>query len=196
MSYEFWFDYHSPWSYLAATKIEEIATRHNIAIQWRPLHLANLIDAIDGRRPLEESPAFVRWYQQDLQDWAGLYGLSIRYHPDFPLRPARALRATLFAVTQEKEKTLALAVFHAYWTESRDISDLNVLGDLGAKCGLERDAVIAAATASEWKNLLDENTKEAIEGGIFGVPTINAGGRLFFGNDRLEFFERYLDKLF
>ena len=94
---EFWYDFHSPWAYLAATQIEALAARHGLAVAWRPLHLPRLIEAIDGRRPMEENGAFLAWYKQDLQDWAELYGLSLRYHPDYPLRPARALRASLRA---------------------------------------------------------------------------------------------------
>ena len=85
---EFWYDFHSPWAYLASTQIEALAQGHAAQVVWRPLHLAKLIATIDGRRPLEENPAFVAWYKQDLQDWAALYGVSLRYHPAFPLRPA------------------------------------------------------------------------------------------------------------
>jgi len=189
---EFWFDYHSPWSYLAATRIETIAAHHNTRFRWRPLHLPRLIEMIDGRRPLEGPPAFVRWYQQDLQDWAALYGIEIRYHPKFPLRPARALRATLFAETQNLEAPFALAVFRAYWTDSLDISDLAVLGSLGAAVGLDAGEISAAAEDPIWKQRLAANTEEAAGKGIFGVPTVDAGGKLFFGNDRLEMLERYL----
>jgi 2-hydroxychromene-2-carboxylate isomerase len=134
----------------------------------------------------------VRWYQQDLQDWATLYGIQIRYHPAFPLRPARALRATLFAETQNLETPFALAVFRAYWTDSLDISDLAVLGSLGATVGLEAGEIAAAAEDPIWKQRLAANTDEAANKGIFGVPTVDAGGKLFFGNDRLEMLERYL----
>ena len=94
---DFWFDFHSPWSYLAAEAIEALAARRGRGVRWRPLHLPRLIEAIGGRRSLEESAAFVAWYKQDLEDWAALRGVTIRYHPHYPLRPARALRATLYA---------------------------------------------------------------------------------------------------
>jgi 2-hydroxychromene-2-carboxylate isomerase len=189
---EFWFDYHSPWSYLAATKIEAIAAYHDVRFRWRPLHLPRLIEMINGRRPLEGPAAFVRWYQQDLQDWAALYGIQIWYHPAFPLRPARALRATLFAETQNLVAPFALAVFRAYWTDSQDISDLGVLGSLGAAVGLDAGEITAAAEDPTWKQMLAANTDEAANKGIFGVPTVDACGKLFFGNDRLKMLERYL----
>jgi 2-hydroxychromene-2-carboxylate isomerase len=194
MNLDFWFDYHSPWSYLAATKLPEIALRHGVSCRWRPLHLPRLIEAIGGRRPLEESRAFVSWYQQDLQDWANLYGMKISYHPDFPLRPARALRATLFAETAGLTEAFALGVFKAYWSDHQDISDLAVLRALGESVGMKGEAIAAAAGAEAWKDQLARNTDEAAASGVFGVPTVNAAGRLFFGNDRLGMLDAYLER--
>ena len=191
---EFWYDFHSPWAYLAATRIEALAARHKVTARWRPLHLPRLIEAIGGRRPLEENAAFVAWYKQDLQDWAELYGITIRYHPDYPLRPARALRAALRAEELGAQPAFALAVFRAYWSESRDISDIGVLAKIGAACGLDGALIGAAATDDGYGRRLEANTREAIGRGIFGVPSIVCRGKLFFGNDRLDLLERWLER--
>ena len=189
---DFWFDYHSPWSYLAAEAIEALAARRGRTVRWRPLHLPRLIEAIGGRRSLEESAAFVAWYKQDLEDWAALRGVTIRYHPDYPLRPARALRATLYAEAQGLAAPFARAVFRAYWTDSRDISELAVLASLGWQVGLDGEAVAAAAEQDGWKAALEANNAVAQARGIFGVPTVDADGTLYFGNDRLALLEHRL----
>lgn len=191
---EFWYDFHSPWAYLAATRIEALAARHRLIARWRPLHLPRLIEAIGGRRPLEENAAFVAWYKQDLQDWAELCGVTIRYHPDYPLRPARALRAALRAEELGAASGFALAVFRAYWSESRDISDIGVLSEIGAACGLDGARISAAATDDGYGRRLEANTREAIGRGIFGVPSMICRGKLFFGNDRLDLLARWLDR--
>ena len=191
---EFWYDFHSPWAYLAATRIEALAARHEVAARWRPLHLPRLIEAIGGRRPLEENAAFVAWYKQDLQDWAELYGITIRYHPDYPLRPARALRAALRAEEMGAQPAFALAVFRAYWSENRDISDIGVLTGIGTACGLDGALIGAAAADAGYGRRLEANTREAIGRGIFGVPSMIIRGKLFFGNDRLDLLERWLDR--
>jgi 2-hydroxychromene-2-carboxylate isomerase len=191
---EFWYDFHSPWAYLAATRIEALAGRHEVAARWRPLHLPRLIEAIGGRRPLAENAAFVSWYKQDLLDWAELYGITIRYHPDYPLRPARALRAALCAEELGAAPAFASAVFRAYWSESRDISDIGVLSEIGASCGLGGASIRAAATDAGYGRRLEANTREAIGRGIFGVPSIICRGKLFFGNDRLDLLERWLER--
>ena len=189
---EFWYDFHSPWAYLAATQIEALAARHALAVAWRPLHLPRLIEEIDGRRPMEENDAFLAWYKQDLQDWAELYGVSLRYHPDYPLRPARALRASLRAAELGQAPAFALAVFRAYWSESRDISDLETLGEIATASGLDAAAIRAAATDKAYAVKLEANTRAAIDREIFGVPSIICRGKLFFGNDHLALLDRWL----
>ena len=188
----FWFDFHSPWCYLASTRVGAIAARHGAAVRWRPLQLARLIDAIDGRRVLDENPAFVRWYKQDLQDWAALYGLTIEYHPRFPLRPSRALRAALHASGEGLAEAWVLRVMRAYWSEAADISDLDVLGRLAGEVGLDPAKTVEAAVSDARKATLEANTREAIEAGVFGVPSFVVDGKLFFGNDRLIVLDRHL----
>ncbi len=189
---EFWYDFHSPWGYLAATQIEALAARHRAQVHWRPLHLPKLIAAIDGRQPLRENAAFVAWYKQDLQDWAALYGVTLRYHPAYPLKPARALRAAIRAGELGGGARFALAVYSAYWTENLDISELRVLSDLAARAGLVGSEIADAAVDDRYRGLLEANTREAIEKSVFGVPSVFCRGKLFFGNDRLSLLDRWL----
>lgn len=188
----FWFDFHSPWCYLASTRIGAIAARHGAVVRWRPLQLARLIDAIDGRRVLDENPAFVRWYKQDLQDWAALYGLTAAYHPQFPLRPSRALRASLHAADEGVAEAWVVRVMRAYWSEAADISDPDVLGRLAAEVGLDPAGMVEATVSEARKAMLEANTCEAIEGGVFGVPSFVVDGKIYFGNDRLMMLDRHL----
>lgn len=191
-SITFWFDVHSPWVYLAAHRIGDIARRRAITVRWRPLQLPKLVEAIGGRRPLEENAAFVRWYRQDLADWAALQGLPLRYHPDYPLRNARALRVCLYADQQGKAESFTKRLLSAYWSEAQDITDPAILGELAADVGLDNQAAQDATSDAGLKSQLETNTREAIERGVFGVPTVDVGDKLFFGNDRLELMERYL----
>jgi 2-hydroxychromene-2-carboxylate isomerase len=192
MSIEFWFDFHSPWAFLAATQIGSLANRHGLGVDWRPFHLPRLNATIGGRRPLEENAAFVAWYRQDLQDWATLYGETVRYRADFPLRPARALRAALYAIEAGAGEAYILAVFRAYWTINDDISDPAVLSRIARACGLDEGNVAEAAASDRYKAMLDTATQEAINAGLFGAPTMRWKGKLFFGNDRLALLDRFL----
>ncbi len=190
----FWFDVHSPWCYLAALRIGDIARRHHARLRWMPIHLPTLIDTIEGRRPLEQSPAFVNWYRQDLQDWAALQGVKIVYHPDYPLRNSRALRCCVFADEQGCAEPFVQRVLRGYWSERADISSVDVLERFFRDVDLPPDSVSAVINAGVYKRAVTDNTEAAVERGVFGVPTVDTGDKLFFGNDRLDLLEHYLSR--
>lgn len=188
---EFYFDFHSPWCWFASLRIEALAARVRRPVEWRPMHLARLIERIDGRRPLEANPAFVRWFKQDMQDTAASLGLALRYHPRFPLRPARALRASVRAAERGRAAEFVTAVMGAYWSEEGDIEDIGLLAAIGERCGLDPDDVTDSTSSDACKRTVDENTSRAIESGAFGAPTFVCEGRLFWGNDKMDRLEAW-----
>jgi 2-hydroxychromene-2-carboxylate isomerase len=191
----FWFDVHSPWCYLASHLIGDLARRHGASVVWRPLHLANLMDMIGGMQPLEQSPARVAWYRQDLEDNAALHGLPLRQHPDYPLRPSRALRSAIYAEEQGLAEPFVTSVMSGYWADGADISDLQVLQDIADEIGLGPRPLAEIVDDPVYKAALDANTREAADTGVFGVPSFTAGGKLFFGTDRMFLLESWLKKL-
>jgi 2-hydroxychromene-2-carboxylate isomerase/predicted thioesterase len=194
---EFWFDFHSPWCYLASHRIGALARRHGLALSWRPVHLPRLLQAIDGRRQLEQNVAFLRWYHQDLADWAALLGLPLSRHPDYPLRPARALRAAFLVAsdpeTRDRTEAFVQRVMCGYWAEGANIEDYAVLAELATDAGLDGARVAESARDRATKDALAANLDEAIAAGVFGVPTVALGEKLYFGNDRLELLELHLN---
>jgi len=188
----FWFDVHSPFAYLAALRIGDLGRRLGRPVIWEPLQLPRLQVAIDGRTPLEENPAFVAWFQQDLQDQAALQDVEVRYHPDWPLRNSRALRACLKARDLDQVEAFAIRVMRGYWSEDADITDPQALAGFARYVGLDGDAIAAATGDPDLKARLEANTVRAIERGVFGVPTVDTGEKLYFGNDRLDLLERHL----
>ena len=192
MTLTFWFDVHSPWVYLAAPRIGPLARQHGHDVVWRPLHLPRLLETIGGVKPLEATPARVAWFRQDIADFAALQGMPLKPHPQFPLRNSRALRACAYAADQGKAEAFVIRVTSAYWSEHGDIADLDALGLWAAECGLDAQAVKAAAVSAIYKRRIDDNTAAAIARGVFGVPTVDTGTKLYFGNDRLDLLDRHL----
>jgi len=192
MTLTFWFDVHSPWCYLAAHRIGDVARKHGQDLLWRPLHLPRLLDEIGGIKPLEANAARVAWFRQDIEDWAAVHGLPLRYHPDYPLRNSRALRACLHAADEGAAEAFVKRVLRGYWAEAADITDPDLLARWGAECGLSADAVRDASQSDWMKQRIASNTEEAIGRGVFGVPTVDTGAKLYFGNDRLDLLDRHL----
>ena len=190
---DFWFDFNSPWCYLAALRVGSLARLRGLEVSWRPVHLAKLNQRIDGRRPLEENPAFVTWYREDLADYAKLQGVSVKYHPRFPLRPSRALRAALYAADEDQPEEFVKAVMKAYWSNNADIEDPATLASLGKTVGLSPAKLMEVIADDVYKARLEANLEEAVEKKIFGLPMSVFRGKRYFGNDRLELLERHLD---
>jgi len=188
----FWFDVHSPWVYLASFRVGDIARKHGLALRWRPIHLPRLLDEIGGVKPLEAAPQRVAWFQEDIRDWAELQGVPLRQHPHYPLRNSRALRACLLAEEEGKAEPFVRRVLTGYWAEEADITDLDQLAAWGEACGLDPEAVRNAALSEAYKQRLDANTREAVMRGVFGVPTVDTGGKLYFGNDRLDLLDIHI----
>lgn len=191
---EFFFDYHSPWCYFAGVRIGSMLRRHGGTVRWRPVHLPNLMERVDGRRPLDGIPSFVKWFQQDIADHAELLGLPFDKHRDYPLRPSRALRASLYAEEQGAAEPFVQAVMRAYWAEQRDISDIAVLQELGGAAGLSPEGIAEATGSESYKAQIAANVEEAADRGVFGLPAMFFEGKLFWGNDRLDLLDRWIGK--
>ena len=190
----FFFDVHSPWSYLASTLIGPLARRHRVPILWRPIHLANLMDRIGGMRPLDQNPARVAWYRQDLVDRMAQHGLDYDPHPDYPLRPSRALRACVYADERGCADAFVRTVMRGYWSEKRDISDLATLQSMADEVGLGPRAVADVVADERCKAAVVANTDDAIARGVFGVPSFILDGKLFFGSDRMDLLDAALGR--
>ncbi len=194
MSLSFWFDVHSPWVYLAAHRVGDLARKHGLDLRWRPLHLPRLLDEIGGVKPLEATPARVAWFRQDIEDWADVHGLPLKTHPGYPLRNSRALRACLLAADEGRAEAFVTRLLKGYWAEGADITDLDQLARWGEAAGLDPQAVRTAATSEAFKARIAANTQEAIARGVFGVPTVDTGTKLYFGNDRLDLLDMHISK--
>ena len=190
----FYFDVHSPWSYLASVLIGPLARRHDARIEWQPLHLANLMDQIDGLRPLEQTPARVAWYEQDIADRMAQHGVPYDPHPVYPLRPSRALRSCVHAAERGCADAFVRAVMRGYWFEKRDISSLAVLQAMADEAGLGPRPIADIVSDGSCKAAVARNTDDAIARGVFGVPSFVFDGKLLFGSDRTDLLDLALGR--
>jgi 2-hydroxychromene-2-carboxylate isomerase len=194
---EFFFDCSSPWTYLAFTRIEDVARRHRADLVWRPILVGGVFNAVNPSvYESRENPVKpkARYYQKDLQDWARMYGLKIGQPTVFPVNSVKAMRGALVAEEHGKISSYSQRVFEAYWGEDRDISRDEVLRDIVRGAGLDQDEFFSKIAAAEYKEKLRANTQVLIDRGGFGSPTIFVDGDMFFGNDRLVLVEDRLSR--
>lgn len=182
---DFWFDFSSPFAYLASTQVDALAARTGATLRWRPMLLGAVFNAVGQVNiPISSfSDAKRAWYARDLQRWADQWRVPFVWSPIFPLRTVLPLRAFL---AHPDPIPFAHRVYAAAWAEGRDIANPAVLRACGAS-----EAVLAAAP--DQKAALFAETEEALRIGVFGAPSFIVDGRhLFWGQDRLGMVERAL----
>lgn len=194
---EFFFDCSSPWTWLGFESIQTLAGELNVPITWKPILVGGVFNAVNGSvyeaRKDQTSPK-MRYMRKDLQDWAGLQGLRIKFPPSvFPVNSVKVMRACCWLGPECVP--FARAAFQAYWTDDRDISQDVEIAALADRCGLDKAQLFAAIASDEVKAMLRANTDELIARGGFGSPTIFvAGDDMYFGNDRMPLVRAALER--
>lgn len=193
---EFFFDCSSPWTYLAFTRIHDVIARTGAAIEWRPILVGGVFNAVNRdvyERRANPDPRKASYSEKDLQDWARLAGIAIGKPPVFPVRAVAAMRSVLAAEEQGALVPFARATFEAYWGELKDIAQPDVLDEICLRVKLEPTRIRARAESAEIKDRLRANTDDVIARGGFGSPTMFVNGHdMYFGNDRLPLVEAAL----
>lgn len=192
LSVDFYFDFSSPFAYLASTQIEAVCTRHQALLHWRPMLLGGVFKALGGPMvPIETfSPPKQRYQGVELERWASHWKVPFAWPTRFPMRTVKALRIALSLGDQMLP--YVYRVFRAYWAEDLDIDDEGVLRRLLQESGFD-PAQVSAAEDPAYKKALFEATQRSVDAGVFGVPTSIVGGHLFWGQDRLFLVERVLE---
>jgi 2-hydroxychromene-2-carboxylate isomerase len=187
---EFFFDCSSPWTYIGFHNIQPLAAEFGVPITWKPILVGGVFNAVNPsvyasrENPI---PAKEAYRDKDIADWARHAGIVVRWKPPvFPVNSVKAMRGCIVAGREGRLVDMARACFTAYWTDHRDISQDDVLADICAAIGFDKDTFFKGIANSDVKNELRDNTEDLIKRGGFGSPTIFVGGDdMYFGNDRL-----------
>lgn len=196
-SIDFYFDYTSPYSYLASTQVDALAERTGVDLTWQPALLGGLFKAT-GNVPPQIVPARGSYMMADLVRWATHYGVPFRFSPHHPTNTIAALRAAL-AIRAHAPAAFSKfnhLAFRAVWAEGRDLGNRAVIGEVAEAAGADGARAVAANDDPELKALLKAQTERAAEAGAFGMPFFllhdGAVREAYFGNDRLPLLEARL----
>lgn len=192
---DFYFDFYSPYAYLASHRIDEIAGRNGREVTWRPI-LLGAVFKTTGQKPLAQVPLLWEYSLHDLKRCARQLGVAFALPEGFPKGAIAASRAYywLEANQPQQARPFAHAVFHACFGEARDIADPEVVLAVAANLGLDTAALAAGTSEQAVKDRLRAETDGAIERGVFGAPYFFVDGEPFWGNDRVEQLEQWLQQ--
>jgi 2-hydroxychromene-2-carboxylate isomerase len=190
---EFYFDFASPYGYIAAMGIGELAAKYGRNVTWRPI-LLGVVFKVTGSGPLPSLPLKGTYSIRDMPRSARFLGIPLNFPTTFPIAtqtPARAVYWIEQHAPEQVEKAVA-ALYRAYFVDNRDISSTETTADVLAAAGFDRSQILAAVAEPAIKERLRHETQTAIERGVFGSPYVFVDSEPFWGHDRFDQIERWL----
>lgn len=185
---DFWYEFASMYSYLAAMRVEKLAAQADVAIVWRPFLLGPIFKAQGwNTSPFNLYPAKGSYMLLDLARQCEDMGLPNFTMPKpFPANSLLAARVAL-ALSDAERPDFSRAVYLAEFAEGKDIGSRDAIAEILKRLGHDAEAVLTKASQQAVKDRLRANTEEAMKISIFGAPTFaTEDDDLFWGNDRLE----------
>ncbi len=190
----FYFDFSSPYGYLAAQVIDGLGARHGREVSWKPF-LLGAVFKITGAAPLPDTPMKDTYAAIDMPRAARRLGVPFVFPDSFPFASIAACRAFYWLSDRDPAlaKALARRLFAAAFGEGRDVSRAEAVLDEAAGLGVDRDALAAALQDPEVKARLKAEVDAAIARGVFGSPFFFVDDQPFWGHDRLDHLEQWLE---
>jgi 2-hydroxychromene-2-carboxylate isomerase len=193
----FYFDYLSPYAYLAWTRVHELVAPYSLPVEPVPILLAALLQHNRTRGPAEV-PARRIYLFRDIVRIAHRHGIPLEPPPAHPFNPLLALRVSSIDMPPEVRRRLVDGLFAAVWAGGPGVTDPATVAQIATAAGLDGSAALSAAGSEEIKNRLRQNTEQAVAAGVFGVPTLvieraGAPAELFWGFDSFPAITRFLD---
>jgi len=191
---EFFFDYGSPYSFLANGVIPALAKSHGAELEYRPMLLGGVFKATGNQSPMMETVEAKRNYAGGaLRRTSALHGVPISGNPHFPINTIGIMRLAVAAQREGVFDTYHEAIYPSFWQRGLDLGDPEVQADVMRGAGLDAEKLLARASDDDVKAELRATTEEAVSRGAFGAPTFFVGDEMFFGVDHLPYLVRTLE---
>jgi 2-hydroxychromene-2-carboxylate isomerase len=190
---DYYFSPSSPWTYLGHERFAEVARRYGAQVAVKPVDYGVIFPQSGGLPLGKRAPQRQAYRLMELKRWKEHLGVPLTVQPKFfPVDGNPAALAIVAAAPSgaEVQMKLAGAIMRALWAEEQNIAEPATLRAAAAKCGLDGDKLLAAASGA--KAQYDAFTQEALARGVFGAPTYVYRDELFWGQDRLDFLDRAL----
>ena len=184
--FDFYFDFISPYSFLAHKEIRKIELKSSIKVRYKPILLGGLHN-LHGIKAPAFIPAKARHMIRDCKLIAEKNNVKFKFNSYFPIRSLNLMRGVFVAEEDNFKSYYINSVFDAICQDGLNMNDDNVTQKVLKNLNINPKTFTLRATSSSIKELLKKRTSEAYEKGIFGAPTFVANNKLFWGQDRIEF---------
>ena len=182
---DFYFDFISPYSYLAHKKIQIIKKEENINFNYKPI----LVGGLHNLQGIT-APAFIKSKLKHMISDCDLIAKKNKsnfiWNSKFPINSLNIMRGYIF-INDETKDLYTNLIFDAYWKDDLDTSNEKILEILLKKCEINANEFFDGIKDPKIKDKLKDNTQEAHDNEIFGAPSFVVNNKIFWGQDRLEF---------
>jgi len=192
---QFWFDFISPFGYLASLRIDALAAKHGRTVEWHPLLLGVTVLKVMGLKAIPQTPLKGDYAGRQIARYLRRHGLKLGRDPGAaPMNPLPAGRlfAWLLVHAPAHAHAFAQAALHAHWAEGKPLDQEAELLAAAARAGVPAGTAAAGIADPEAATLLRREVDNAIAMGAFGSPFVIVDGEPFFGVDNLELVDEWL----
>ena len=184
--FEFYFDFISPYSFLAHKEIIKIEKRDSIKIKYKPILLGGLHN-LHGIKAPAFIPAKARHMIRDCKLIAEKNNISFKFNSYFPIKSLNLMRGVLVAEEDNFKSYYIDSIYNAIWQDGLNLNDENIFQKILKNLNINPKTFLLRLASSSIKDSLKKKTSEAYEKGIFGAPSFVINNKIFWGQDRIEF---------
>jgi len=184
--FDFFFDFISPYSYLAHKQIRKLEKENNIKINYKPILLGGL-HKLAGVTAAAFIPSKTKYMIRDCKMIAEKHNIKFKFNTNFPINSLALMRGVFLAQNKKKLDQYVDFFFDAYWEDGLNLNNDKILNSILTNLNINFNEFQLIITDQKIKNKLTAQTNEAYNKGVFGAPSFIINNKLFWGQDRLEF---------
>lgn len=184
---DFYYDFSSPYGYLASTQIEKLANEIGRTVNWYPILLGPMFK-LTGSTPPAEIPLKGKYSTHDFSRSADLFDIPYKHPAEFPIATVAAARTAIFLRHKSNDLIAAFSkkIYADFFANGKDIRDMSVISSVVSELGVSTDELNQALSDQAIKDELKQDVSQAIERGVFGAPFIFLDDEPFWGFDRFD----------
>ena len=183
---EFYFDFVSPYSYIAHKEILKLVKNNSLKVDYKPILLGGLHN-MHGIKAPAFIPAKAKHMIKDCKLIAIKNGLKFKFNSYFPIRSLNLMRGVFVAEEDNIKSYYIDSIFNTIWQDGLNMNDPVIVEKVLKNLSINPKTFILRSTSSQIKDSLRKKTNDAYEKGIFGAPTFVVNNKIFWGQDRIEF---------
>ena len=185
-SFDFYFDFISPYSFLAHKEIRAMERKKLIKIRYKPILLGGLHN-LHGIKAPAFIPAKAKHMVRDCKLIAEKNKIKFKFNSYFPIKSLNLMRGVLVAEEDNYKSYYIDSIFNSVWQDGLNMNDEIIIQKVLKNLNVNPKTFLLRSTSSSIKDSLKKRTNEAYEKGVFGAPSFISNNKVFWGQDRIEF---------